>query len=157
MHAHHVVTLYVRLPPAPSTSDSPKLIPLLFRTVVSPIVDIHFVRTVSPIGSTQLADNPANQAPVACPRTPAPPVGSLCACLPFRTSLSSASYGSRPSPVASRAHGDHRRCRHQSRSRHTHTVGVVGHAGMSLQAHLTSSLGGRPASLCFSAVERDAV
>src|SRR5712691_8594431 len=79
MHPHHVVTLYVRLPPAPTTSDC--LIPLLSRIVVSPIVDIHFVRTASPIGSTLLLDDTAKQALVAYPRTPAPLVGSLCACL----------------------------------------------------------------------------
>lgn len=155
MHPHHVVTLHVRLPSAPSTSGSRKLIPLLFRIVVSPVVDIHFVRTASPIGSTQLSVNTARQARVACPHTPAPPVGSMCACLPFRTSLSSASYGSWPSPVVSRAHGDHRRCRRPSRSRYL--AGAVGSVGISLRVHLTSSLGGRSALLCFSAMEHDVV
>ena len=118
-------------------------------------MDIHFVRTASLIGSTPLSDNTANQAPVARPHTPAPPVGSLCACPLFKTSLSSVSYGSRPSPVVSRARGDHRRCRHQSWSRHL--AGVVGYAGISLRVHLTSSLGGRSTFLCFSAVEHDVV
>jgi hypothetical protein len=154
MHPHHVVTLHVRLPSAPSTSCSRKLIPLLFRTVVFPVVGIHFVRTASPIGSTQLSVNTARQARVACPHTPAPPVGSMYACLPFRTSLSSASYGSRPSPVVSRAHGDHRRCRRPSRSRYL--AGAVS-VGISLRVHLTSSLGGRSALLCFSAMEHDVV
>ena len=55
----------------------------------------------------------------------------------------------------SRAHGDHRRCRHQSWSRHL--AGVVGYAGISLRVHLTSSLGGRSTFLCFAAVEHDVV
>ena len=85
----------------------------------------------------------SNPARVACPHTLAPPVGILCASLPFRTLPSSASYVLRPNLAASRVRKDYNHhCRHRhlcSRRR----AGVAEGVGIIPSALSTASLRGR--------------
>lgn len=134
MHAHHVVTLSVRLPPGTPLG---RLKADFF--VVSQIAGTPFAKVVSPIGSTQLSRTTVKLAPVACHPILVPPAGSPHVHPRLRTFLSSVSLGLQRSLVGSRVHGKRKRQhRHQC-----HQLVGVGHAGISLLARLTSSSGDR--------------